>query len=314
MKSLKIVYMGSPEFAVPGLEILHKSRHRIVAVATNPDKRRSRGGKPVPTDLKKKALELKIPVIDVGNVKSDQFSAQLRSLQPDLLVVVAFRILPAEILEVPKMGAINLHASLLPKYRGAAPIHWAIIRGEKETGCTVFFLNEKMDAGQIIAQKSTPIGEMETTGDLYERLKEMGSVLLKESVDQIADGSYTLKKQNEADVTSAPKLFKENTCIDFNKSAGDVHNFVRGLNPFPVAWCIYTGLKMNIYSTEPQLGMKAETGRLYVDGEKLFAGCAIGSVQIKSLQLPGTKVMSGSEFINGYNTDLFLNNFDEYSK
>lgn len=311
MKSLKIVYMGSPEFAVPGLERLYESEHQILAVVSNPDKRRSRGGKAVPTVLKKRALDLNIPVIDADDVHSEQFLNQMKNLQPDLLVVVAFRILPSQILEIPTRGAINLHASLLPKYRGAAPIQWAIIRGEKETGCTVFFLNEKVDGGQIIAQKSTPIGKMETTGDLYERLKDMGSVLLKECVDQIADESYTLKTQNEEEVTSAPKLFKENTQIDFNKSANEVHNFIRGLNPFPVAWCHYSGLKMNIYSSEPEPAMKANVGRLFVDNEKLFVGCGIGSIQIKKLQLPGTKIMSGREFLNGYDTGLLLNNLEE---
>lgn len=311
MKSLKIVYMGSPEFAVPGLERLYESKHQILAVVSNPDKRRSRGGEKVPTDLKKRALELNIPVIDAENVHSDRFLNQIKHLQPDLLVVVAFRILPPQILEVPAMGAINLHASLLPKYRGAAPIHWAIIRGEKETGCTIFFLNEKIDGGQMIAQKRIPIDEMETTGDLYERLKKMGSVLLKESVDQIAEESYTLYKQDEEEVTSAPKLFKENTQIDFRKSAIEVHNFIRGLNPFPVAWCHYSGLKMNIYRTVPEIEMRAEVGKLYVENDKLYVGCGIGSIQIHNLQLPGTKIMSGKEFLNGYNTDLLLNDLED---
>lgn len=308
MKSLKIIYMGSPKFAVPGLELLHKSKHHILAVASNPDKRRSRGGKPEPTEVKSRAMELNIPVIDVDDTQSDQFLTQIKRLKPDLLVVVAFQILPSQILEIPDMGAINLHASLLPKYRGAAPIHWAIIRGEKETGCTIFFLNEKVDGGQIIAQKRTPIGDMETTGDLYKRLKIMGSELLKQSVDQISEGSYTLKKQNENDATSAPKLFKENTIIDFKQSAVEVHNFVRGLNPFPIAWCHYNGLKMNIYSTKPRMEMNTEAGKLFVEEEKLFAGCGFGSVQVERLQLPGTKVMSGKDFSNGYDTDLFLNN------
>lgn len=300
--------MGSPEFAVPGLELLYKSEHQIVAVVSNPDKRRSRGGKVVPTALKKRAIELNIPVIDVEDVKSEQFLDQIKSLQPDLLVVVAFRILPSQILEVPCFGAINLHASLLPKYRGAAPIHWAIIRGEKETGCTVFFLNEKVDGGQIIAQRSTLIGEMETTGDLYERLQNMGSLLLKESVDLIAADRYTLKKQDETAVTSAPKLYKENTQIDFNESAIDVHNFIRGLNPFPVAWCNYSGMKMNIYSSEPDIALHRNVGKLFVEKEKLCVGCGIGSIVIKGLQLPGTKIMTGKDFLNGYDIDLFLNN------
>lgn len=311
MKSLKIVYMGSPEFAVPGLERLYESGHQILAAVSNPDKRRRRGGKAVPTDLKKRAIELGIPVIDVQDVRSDEFLNQMKSLRPDLLVIVAFRILPTQILDVPTMGAINLHASLLPKYRGAAPIHWSIIRGEKETGCTVFFLNEKVDGGQIIAQLKTPIGDMETTGDLYDRLKKLGSVLLKESVDKIAEESYRLIKQNEEEATSAPKLFKENTQIDFNKSAIDVHNFIRGLNPFPVAWCHYLGVKMNIYSSVPEMVKKAVMGKLFVDNGKLFAGCGTGSIQIKSLQLPGTKMMSGAEFLNGYDTGLILNNLEE---
>jgi methionyl-tRNA formyltransferase len=306
MKSFKIVYMGSPEFAVPGLELLQKSQHQILAVVSNPDKRRSRGGGPVPTDLKKRAIELKLPVIDAEDVHSPQFLDQIENLNPDLLVVVAFRILPNSILEIPKRGAINVHASLLPKYRGAAPIHWAIIRGEKETGCTVFFLNEKVDTGQIIAQKRTAIGEKETTGELYERLKIMGAELLVDCVDRISEENYTLVKQNDEEATSAPKLTKENTRINFMQSASDVHNMVRGLNPFPIAWCSYEGFKMNIYRVEPDLSLESEPGKLFVRDGKLYAGCAGGSVQIVDVQLPGTKVMSGQEFVNGYSTDVIL--------
>lgn len=306
MKSLKIVYMGSPEFAVPGLELLQKSQHQVLAVVSNPDKRRSRGGGPVPTDLKKRAIELKLPVIDAEDVHSVQFLNQMKNLNPDLLVVVAFRILPDSILEVPALGAINVHASLLPKYRGAAPIHWAIIRGENETGCTVFFLNEKVDTGQIIAQKRTVIGDRETTGDLYERLKTVGAELLVECVDRISEENYTLADQNDEEATTAPKLTKENTRVSFMKSAFEVHNMVRGLNPFPIAWCNYEGAKMNIYRVEPDLSLESEPGKLFVSDGKLYAGCASGSVQMVKVQLPGTKVMSGREFVNGYSTDVIL--------
>ena len=307
MSSLRVVFMGSPDFAVPSLEVLADSEHKIVTVVSNPDKRRGRGEKPVPTDVKRRALELGLPVIDVEDTGSADFQRTLEELKPDLLVVVAFRILPKEILSIPTMGSVNLHASLLPKYRGAAPIHWAIINGEKETGCTVFFLNEKVDGGEIIGCCKTPIGGNETTGDLYGRLKILGADLLKGCVNQIAEGSTSGKIQNEQEVSKAPKLFKENTKIDFSKSAFEVHNFVRGLNPFPKAWCIYKNLKMNIYETEPDSDKRLKPGELRQMDDKLYAGCGEGSVVLKKVQLPGTKILTGEEFVNGYDTDTVLN-------
>ncbi|MEX0945606.1 MAG: methionyl-tRNA formyltransferase [Balneolaceae bacterium] len=306
MEPLKIVFMGSPEFAVPSLNALSVSNHEILTVVSNPDKRRGRGEEPTPTSVKRSALELNLPVMDVDDVQTDLFLQKLKELEPDLLVIVAFRILPPEVLEIPKYGSINLHASLLPKYRGAAPIHWAIIQGESETGCTVFFLNEKVDTGQIIGQISTSIGLMETTGDLYERLKIIGSELLVKCVDQIASGDVNVISQNDKEATPAPKLYKENTRIDFSKNALSVHNFVRGLNPFPKAWCNYDGQKMNIYETEPVSDKKMNPGTLRVEEGRLYAGCGEGAVLLKKLQLPGTKVMSGEEFINGYNINLKL--------
>lgn len=307
MESLRIVFMGSPDFAVPSLDALSDSEHEIVSVVSNPDKRRGRGGKPVPTDVKQRSLELEIPVIDIEDLHSEEFQGRLKELKPDLLVVVAFRILPGEILKIPVKGSVNLHASLLPKYRGAAPIHWAIIRGEKETGCTVFFLNEKVDGGKVIGRCKTPIGFTETTGDLYDRLKMIGADLLVDSVNNIASGRIEEAIQDENEVTSAPKLSKENTKVDFHQSAYEVHNFVRGLNPFPKAWCLYKNLKMNIYETEPDSDKKLEPGELKLEEDKLYAGCGSGAVVLKKLQLPGTKVLTGEEFINGYDIHTVLN-------
>lgn len=306
MKPLNIIFMGSPDFAVPSLEKLHISTHTIQAVVSNPDKRRGRRGKPVPTAVKSRAHELNLPVIDVEDVKSPEFRDQLTALMPDLLVVVAFRILPPSILEIPKIGSVNLHASLLPKYRGAAPIHWAIINGEEKTGCTVFFLNEKVDTGNILDKVETPIGQLENTGDLYNRLKDLGSDLLVTCIDKIAAGNYSLIEQDNSKATPAPKLFKENTRIDFDQDAGNVHNFIRGLNPFPGAWCTYGNQKMNIYRTKPVENLNINPGILQYSDKQLLAGCRKGAVELLEVQLPGTKVMSGADFANGYDLNSKL--------
>lgn len=297
---LRIVFMGSPEFAVQSLEKLHNSEHEIIAVVSNPDKRRGRGNQTSPTPVKAKAIELGLKTIDVEDVKSDDFANQLVALKPDLLVVVAFRILPVIVLKIPLKGSVNLHASLLPKYRGAAPIHWAVMNGETETGCTVFFLNEQVDSGNIISRVKIEIGENETTGDIYTRLMYMGSNLLLEAVEKINSDSVSVSAQDDSKATPAPKLFAEDAMIDFNCSAKEVHNKIRGLNPFPVAWCMYSNEKMNIYSSlvSDLRGMKP--GELKFTDQKLYAGCRGGSVELLELQLPGKKRMSGIDFANGY--------------
>ena len=303
---MKIVFMGSPDFAVPTLDRLSESHHEILCVVSGTDKRRKRRGKPVPTAVKKRALELELPTLDVDDVKSDRFEEELKKLDADLFVVVAFKILPPNILEIPEKGSINLHASLLPKYRGAAPIHWAVIRGEKETGCTVFFLEKSVDTGSIIGRVKTSIKPNETTGDLYERLKDLGAVLVVDSVDKIAADNVDTIEQNDEEATSAPKLFRENTKLDFDQSAQDVHNKIRGLNPFPKAWCNYDGEKMNVYKSEVVTGYRLEPGELTWDDDKLIVGCGSGAVELKEIQLPGTKKLSGQEFANGYDLSIEL--------
>ncbi|TVQ65710.1 MAG: methionyl-tRNA formyltransferase [Balneolaceae bacterium] len=298
--------MGSPEFAVPSLEALHRTPHEIIRVVSLPDKRRSRRGKPIPTDVKKKALELGLPVMEAEDLRSEAFSGEIEALKPDLIVVVAFRILPAPVLDIPAFGAINLHASLLPKYRGAAPIHHAVMNGENETGCTVFFLNERVDTGEIIAAVKTDIGKDETTGDLYNRLKDAGAGLLASCVNEIAMGRAESHSQKDEEATPAPKLIKENTRIDFSQSAEEVHNRVRGLNPFPVAWALRGEEQVKIYRTRPVSLCNLLPGVLKREGDKLLAGCGAGCVELLELQLPGTKVMSGTEFANGYDVNVPL--------
>ena len=297
---MRIVFMGSPDFAVPGLKKLANSQHDILAVVSGPDKRRGRGSKKEPTDVKRTALELKLPVIDVVDLNERQFQDNMQELSPDLLVVVAFRILPSEVLEIPYKGSVNLHASLLPKYRGAAPIHHAIMNGETETGCTVFFISEKVDTGLIIDRKKTIIRPDETTGELYDRLKILGADLLLESINKIESGNYEPFQQDHNLATPAPKLFKEDARINFNMPGRDVHNKIRGLSPFPGAWCKYEDKKMNLYRSRVGPDLDMEPGDLILRDHKLLAGCKEGSVELVEVQLPGTKQMSGPEFANGY--------------
>lgn len=300
---MNIVFMGSPDFAIPSLEKIFNSNHTIQAVVSNVDKRRGRGSELAPTIVKAKALELGLPVIEVEDLKSEEFEKTLKELNPDLFVVVAFRILPKNILEIPKIGSINLHASLLPKYRGAAPIHWAVINGEEETGCTIFFLDEKVDTGNIILQKRIPIGDNDTTGDIYSKLMEEGSEQLLAAIDLIESDNYDLKKQEDSEATPAPKLFNENTRIDFTKTAGEVHNLIRGLNPFPVAWTTWNDKKVKIYSSKLGPEIKIAPSELLEKEGKLLAGCREGTLEITELQLPGKKRMSSAEFINGYEVE-----------
>lgn len=297
---MRIVFMGSPDFAIPSLQKLYNSDHEIISVVSNVDKRRGRGGKTSPTAVKKKALELNLPVIEVEELDDPSFYERLQALEADLFVVVAFRILPPKILDLPQKGSINLHASLLPKYRGAAPIHWAIINGEEETGCTVFFLDERVDTGQIIKQRKTFIHPNETTGDLYKRLKKMGSKLLVEAVEEIDQDAYELCKQDHDKATSAPKLFRNDCKIDFNKPAAEVHNKIRGLSPFPTAWAMLDDLKFNMYRSQVGPSIDLAPGRLQMQGDDLLVGCREGTVILEEVQQQGKKRMSGKDFMNGY--------------
>jgi methionyl-tRNA formyltransferase len=298
---MDIVFMGSPEFAIPSLEKIHQSdEHTVKAVVSNVDKRRGRGSKTSPTPVKAKALELGLPVIEVEDLSSPEFAEKLRALEADLFVVVAFRILPVSVLEIPNIGSVNLHASLLPKYRGAAPIHWAIMNGEKETGCTIFFLDEKVDTGNILLQERTEIGKNETTGELYSRLRDMGSELVLKALNLIDSGEYDLKAQDDEKASPAPKLFKDDCHVDFDGPSVEVHNKIRGLSPFPTAWASLNGDKFNMYASEIGPDINLKPGELTEHEENLLVGCGSGTVILKEVQLPGTKRMTGQEFIHGH--------------
>lgn len=292
--------MGSPDFAVPSLEALNRSPHKIVTVVSGEDKRRRRRGRPEPTPVKKKAMELGLKTLDADKMNDPALAEELERLKPDLFVVVAFKILPSSLLAIPSKGSINLHASLLPKYRGAAPIHWAIIRGETETGCTVFFLDENVDTGQILKQSKTTIKPTDTTGDLYQRLKHQGAELIVKCTDLISEGEYETENQNNSEATPAPKLFRENTKIDFSEPAEEIHNLIRGLNPFPGAWCLYDNEKMNVYRSQVGPDKNLEPGQMIFENDQLLLGTGAGTVQLLEIQLPGRRRMSGAEFAHGY--------------
>ena len=227
--------MGSAEFAIPSLEKLLSSNHEILFVVSAPDKERGRGRKVTYTPLKQFAVENRFEVLTPINLKDEQFIQRLRTSNADLFVVVAFRILPKEVLQIPKRGSINLHASLLPKYRGAAPIHWALINGETETGVTTFFLDEKVDTGNILLQEKIKIEDDDNLGSLYEKLKFLGADVLLNSINKIENGFYELTKQDNSLATPAPKITKEICKIDLTKTSKEIHNLVRGLSPNPAA-------------------------------------------------------------------------------
>lgn len=303
---MNIVFMGSPDFAVPSLKKLHEQGYNISSVVSNVDKRRGRGNETAPTPVKACAIELGIPVIEVEDLKSNRFTEQLQELSPDLFVVVAFRVLPKHILEIPSIGSINLHASLLPKYRGAAPIHWAVMNGETETGCTIFFLDEQVDTGNIILQQEIAIDDNETTGEVYQRLMEKGSDALLDAVALIENKEYVLKEQDDSKASPAPKLFREHTKVDFNQSANHVHNKIRGLSPFPTAWATYKGEKFNLYRSRLGPMANVDIGEIFVRDGRLLVGCTDGTVELLEVQLPGKRRMGAEEFIRGYNPEGLL--------
>ncbi len=292
--------MGSPDFAVPSLQQLVESRHNISLVVTGPDKRRGRRQKPTPTPVKAEAVEAGLPVYETDDVKSQEFHQKLKELAPDLIVIVAFKILPESIIRIPAEGAINLHASLLPEYRGAAPIHHAVMNGETETGCTVFFLNKGIDTGNIIDQQTTPIGPDETTGEVYQRLMHLGGELIGKCVDAIADSNVEVTSQDQKPASQAPKLYKENCRIDFSQPVETVHNFIRGLSPFPGAWTELEGKRANIYRTRiASKDRRSTPGQLTESTGKLMVGCIDGTLEILEIQLEGRKKITGEELLRG---------------
>ncbi|MEN3037712.1 MAG: methionyl-tRNA formyltransferase [Candidatus Kryptonium sp.] len=304
---MKIVFMGTPEFAIPSLKILLENSYNISAVVTAPDEPKGRGYKLTPPPVKVFALENKLRVMQPENLRDENFINELKNLSPDLIVVVAFRILPPEVFKIPPLGTVNVHASLLPRYRGAAPINWAIINGEKKTGITTFFINEKVDTGNIILQKEIPIGPDETAGELHDKLAKLGAEVLLQTLKLIESGSVQPLPQDESLATSAPKIKKEMCQIDWlKKNAQQVHNFVRGLSPSPGAFTFFGGRLVKIYRTKlpSEQSTKltdAEPGQIFVEKDKLYVVCSdLNLIQIIELQIEGKKKLNADEFLRGF--------------
>jgi len=306
MKSLRIIFLGTAEFAVPSLEALCESHHNVVAVVTAPEKPQGRGRKTLPTPIKRTAIKYDIPVLEPVKLKDPEFIKQLESYKADLQVVVAFRILPEIVWNMPPKGTFNLHAALLPQYRGAAPIQWAIINGEKETGLTTFFLDQGIDTGHLLFMEKEPIHKDDTLGTLYQRLRLKGAKLVLKTTDAIALGNYTKHPQPiiaKDLLKKAPKIHKETCEIDWTQNGEKLRNFVRGLSPHPGAWAILNEKKVKIFQlnlidkeSEPPL----KPGEIRTDEKTyLHIGTSTTPVAIKQLQVAGKKSMEITSFLHG---------------
>jgi len=298
---MKIIFMGTPDFAIPSLQTLVNSKHKVNAVVTAPDKERGRGQKVSFTPVKEFALQNKIPVLQPEKLKSNpQLVDELKKYNADLFVVVAFKILPKEVFTIPPKGSFNLHASLLPKYRGAAPIQWALINGETETGVTTFKLEEQVDTGNIYLKKKTTIKPEDNFESLHEKLSELGAEAVLKTVDMIEAGKFELNKQIDSLATPAPKITKEICQIDWNKSAVEVHNLVRGLSPHPAAFFIYDEKVIKIYETEVVERNDLKAFQIVQTKNELIIGCGKNTLRIVELQQEGRKRMTAEEFLRGF--------------
>jgi len=293
--------MGTPEFAVPSLKILLDNQYPLVGVVTAPDKPAGRGQQLSTSPIKDFTLEKHLLILQPEKLKEEHFIKQLRSLEPDIFVVVAFRILPPEVFTIPKYGSFNLHASLLPKYRGAAPINWAIINGEKETGVSTFFLRETVDTGNIILQARVPISDNETAGELHDRLADIGAEIVLHTVRLIETGKANPRMQDDSLVSAAPKIFKEHCKIDWSKSARDVHNFIRGLSPKPCAYTFHSDTILKIYRTKTSRDYHSGSpGEIVQADKQLIVLTGNGAIEVLEIQQEGKKKLTAEEFLRGY--------------
>lgn len=307
-QSLRIIFMGTPEFAVASLDALQKAGCHIVAVVTAPDKPAGRGMKLTESAVKKYAVENNLPVLQPEKLKNPEFLESLRNLNADLQIVVAFRMLPELLWNMPPMGTVNLHGSLLPQYRGAAPINWAVINGEKETGVTTFKLQHEIDTGNILLQERFPISENETAGEVHDRMKEIGAQLLVKTVVGLSGNSIEESPQQQFDLTAlkhAPKIFTETCKIDFQKTNIEVHNLIRGLSPFPGAFTYLKEKTLKIYRSEKveisEMKLSVQPGEWVTDQKTyLYFACSNGWISVKELQWEGKKRMGIDEFLRGF--------------
>jgi len=297
---VRIVFMGSSSFGIPTLEHLLRKDYEVGMVVTVPDKPAGRGRKPAVSPIGQFADKNGLPLLKPASMRDPWFAESLRKLRPELIVVVAFRILPASIFTIPSFGSINLHASLLPKFRGAAPVNWAIIRGESETGVTTFFLEEGVDTGKILVQERVPIGPDETAGELHDRLAAVGAGVVVETVRSIGAKTVQARPQDGGEATSAPKIFRKDCRIDWNAGTRSVHNFIRGLSPKPGAFFRRAEGVMKVYrSAIVQPAAASPAGTVLEADRRLVVSCGDGAVMLTEIQQQGRNPMSAAEFLRG---------------
>ncbi|HVF98090.1 MAG TPA: methionyl-tRNA formyltransferase, partial [Flavisolibacter sp.] len=306
----RIVFMGTPEFAVASLAALVDAGYNVVGVITAPDKPAGRGMKLQQSAVKKYAEEKGLHILQPEKLKNPQFLAELKSLNADIQIVVAFRMLPEVVWNMPPLGTVNVHGSLLPQYRGAAPINWAIINGEKETGVTTFKLKQEIDTGNILLQESIAIGENETAGELHDRMKEAGAGLLVKTLQGLNGGSLeelsqeviTSSETSPKELKHAPKIFTDTCKIDWNKPVAGIYNLIRGLSPYPGAFTLLNGKTIKIYRGDKETGaVTCESGEFVTDKKSFLKfACPDGYISVKELQTEGKKRMGIEEFLRGY--------------
>lgn len=312
---IKIVFFGTPEFAVESLDKLVSNDFDIAAVVTMPDKIAGRGHKLLQSDVKKYAQKKGLPILQPENLKSPEFVSQLREINADLFIVIAFRMLPEIVWNMPRLGTFNLHASLLPKYRGAAPINHAVINGDKETGITTFFLKHEIDTGDIIRQEKVEIRDEENVGNIHDKLMYLGAEMVLETVKEIENGTVKSYPQPEGDFTPAPKIFKDTCKIHWNDGAVKIHNLIRGLSPYPAAWArfkdernLQNEIDVKIFSSKPasnSISDNGKPGEVLILKDRLFVYTGDGLLEILSLQPAGKKLMEASAFLRGYKPQNF---------
>lgn len=302
MSKLKTIFMGTPDFAVPCLEVL-QAKTEVLAVITQPDRPKGRGHNLQASPVKQKALEYNLPVLQPEKIKTEEFTAELEKLQPDLIVVVAFgQILSQRILDIPPLGCVNVHASLLPRYRGAAPIHWSIINGEKETGVTTMLMDAGLDTGDMLLKDNVAITEEMTTEELHDQLMAMGGKLLAETIDGLANGTITPEKQDDSISNYAGMLNKEAGHIDWSKSAVEIHNLIRGLNSWPVAWSMKDGKNYKFWRTKAEKSNSDKAPGTVVELRKNSFCIATGEglLEVLEIQPPSKKRMSAGDLLRGH--------------
>jgi methionyl-tRNA formyltransferase len=304
---MRVVFMGTPDFAVPSLRriVAESPKFEVVLVVTGCDKpRRNSRSEPEPTPVKRAAIELGLPVWETDDVKDPGFAAKVTESRPDVIVVAAFRILPPEVFELSKLGTLNLHGSLLPAYRGAAPVNWAIMNGDRKSGVTTFFLQKSVDTGNVITSDETSIGPEENASELLARLSEIGAGTVVRTLSMIADDSVVPLKQDDSLATKAPKLTRENTRIEWVRTMQELHDFVRGLAMKPAAWTTLDGKMVKIYRTRPFADnpgdANTEPGTIRIEGGHLLARCKDGWLEVLNLQPEGRKAMDGESFARGF--------------